>query len=120
MYRLEVKKLENMGKWTLLDEYIEKNFKPIVKRTPDDIVPRRGGKLFVARKATPLQMEPIMSKKKPREEMAMLRDGSLEGRLNQMDDTFQEKLFETIYNNAKSLGITTVNFWRVVNPNSRR
>ena len=96
MYRLEVKKLENMGKWTLLDEYIEKNFKPIVKRTPDDIVPRRGGKLFVARKATPLQMEPIMSKKKPKEEMAMLRDGSLEGRLNQMDDTFQEKLFELI------------------------
>jgi predicted transcriptional regulator len=28
--------------------------------------------------------------------MAMLRDGSLEGRLNQMDDTFQEKLFELI------------------------
>ena len=83
-----------MGKWTLLDEYIEKNFKPIRKRTPDDISPRRGGKLFVARKATPFQMEPITSRKKPKEEMAMLRDGALEDRLNQMDDTFQEKLFE--------------------------
>lgn len=88
--------MENMGKWTLLDEYIEKNFKPIRKRTPDDISPRRGGKLFVARKATPFQMEPITSRKKPKEEMAMLRDGALEDRLNQMDDTFQEKLFELI------------------------
>ena len=86
--------MQNLGKWTLLDEYIEKNFKPIRKRTPDDISPKRGGKLFVARKATPFQMEPITSRKKPKEEMAMLRDGSLEDRLNQMDDTFQEKLFE--------------------------
>lgn len=83
-------------KWALLDEYIKKNFRPRIRKSPNDLAVPKGGKLFTRRQTAPIEMEPILRPQRKELEKEKLKDFSLDELLKDREITFQEKLFELI------------------------